>query len=120
MQIDGPTSKEEWNTPKQLRHFSVVRKLDNSPWPLGFQAKVEAVNSSPVGKRNGGAALSMQASERSLLMYLMARLKQLDADVYVGHNIAGFDIDVLLHRLQQHKVPPPLNRVHERAGDLSS
>ena len=49
--------------------------------------------------------LSSQTSERGLLSFLLARLQQLDADVIVGHNIAGFDLDVLLHRLQANKVP---------------
>jgi hypothetical protein len=51
--------------------------------------------------------LSAQGSERALLMNLLARLRALDADVYVGHNIGAFDLDVLLHRLQHHKVPTP-------------
>ncbi len=70
----------------------------------GFEAKVQAVNASEMGRRNGGTMLSAQASERSLLMNLLARLRALDADVLVGHNIAAFDLDVLLHRLQHHKV----------------
>lgn len=37
-------------------------------------------------------------------MMLVARLRQLDADVFVGHNFAAFHLDVLLHRLQHHKV----------------
>lgn len=45
-----------------------------------------------------------QANERSLLTFLMARLRTLDVDVFVGHNFAAFDLDVLLHRLQHHKV----------------
>ena len=47
--------------------------------------------------------LSSQTSERGLLSFLLARLQQLDADVIVGHNIAGFDLDVLLHRLQANR-----------------
>lgn len=39
-------------------------------------------------------------SERALLNLLMIKLHQLDADVLVGHNISGFDLDILLHRLQ--------------------
>ena len=39
-------------------------------------------------------------SERALLSLLMTKLHQLDADVLVGHNISGFDLDILLHRLQ--------------------
>ena len=45
-----------------------------------------------------------QANERALLTYLLARLRSLDVDVFVGHNFAAFDLDVLLHRLQHHKV----------------
>ena len=48
--------------------------------------------------------VSAQGSERALLAFLLAKLQELDADVYTGHNISGFDIDVLLHRLQAHKV----------------
>lgn len=48
--------------------------------------------------------VSTQGSERALLAFLLAKLQELDADVYTGHNISGFDIDVLLHRLQAHKV----------------
>ena len=64
-------------------------------------------NASELGKRNGGAMVSAQASERGLLSNLLARLRALDADVYVGHNVSAFDLDVLLHRLQFHKVGPP-------------
>ena len=46
----------------------------------------------------------MQANERALLTFLLARLRSVDVDVFVGHNFAAFDLDVLLHRLQHHKV----------------
>lgn len=39
-------------------------------------------------------------SERALLNRLMIELYKLDSDVLVGHNISGFDLDVLLHRVQ--------------------
>jgi DNA polymerase elongation subunit (family B) len=69
----------------------------------GFEAAVAAANGSELGRRNGGAMLAGGASERALLQNLLARLRALDADVYCGHNIAAFDLDVLLHRLQAHK-----------------
>ena len=65
---------------------------------------VQAANRSEMGKRNGGSMLRAQSTERALLTNLLARLRTLDADVYVGHNISAFDLDVLLHRLQHHKV----------------
>lgn len=61
-------------------------------------------NQSELGRRNGGSMLSVQASERALLCYLMNRLNTLDPDVLVGHNVSAFDLDILLHRLQHHKV----------------
>ena len=61
-------------------------------------------NQSELGRRNGGSMLSVQASERALLCYLIGRLNTLDPDVLVGHNVSAFDLDILLHRLQHHKV----------------
>ena len=63
-----------------------------------------------------GPLLMQQASERALLTGLLARLRALDPDALVGHNLTAFDLDVLLHRLQAHKVrfsPRP-----DRAGVL--
>ena len=71
----------------------------------GFEEQVRRANESAVGKRNKGCVISTQGSERALLAFLLARLHELDADVYTGHNISGFDMDILLHRLQHHKVP---------------
>ena len=65
---------------------------------------MKRANESDIGRRNGGAVLSMQGSERGLLTMLAARLREIDPDVYVGHNFAGFDLDVLLHRMQALKV----------------
>lgn len=44
--------------------------------------------------------LCLICSERALLNRLMIELHKLDSDVLVGHNISGFDLDVLLHRCQ--------------------
>ena len=70
----------------------------------GFEQAVKDSNQSELGRRNSGSMLSVQASERALLCYLMNRLNSLDPDVLVGHNVSAFDLDILLHRLQHHKV----------------
>ncbi|KAL6007618.1 hypothetical protein ACLOJK_033117 [Asimina triloba] len=44
-------------------------------------------------------------NERALINRFMIELHKLDCDVLVGHNISGFDLDVLLHRAQACKVP---------------
>ena len=70
----------------------------------GFEQAVKDSNKSELGQRNGSNMLSVQASERALLCYLIGRLNSLDPDVLVGHNVSAFDLDILLHRLQHHKV----------------
>ena len=70
----------------------------------GFEQAVKDSNQSELGRRNGSNMLSVQASERALLCYLIGRLNSLDPDVLVGHNVSAFDLDILLHRLQHHKV----------------
>jgi DNA polymerase alpha subunit A len=81
--------------PTALSAFSVVRKPDGHAWPWDLQRTVQA---------NKQHKLEICVSERALLNYLIARLHSLDADVLVGHNIAAFDIAVLLQRLDAQKV----------------
>ena len=56
-------------------------------------------------RQNGGDAVSAQMTERALLAYLLARWQGLDADMVIGHNIGCWDLQILLQRLQHHKVP---------------
>jgi DNA polymerase alpha subunit A len=51
------------------------------------------------------ATLKPMPNERALLSFLVARIANLDPDVIVGHNITGFDMDVLLHRIAHNSVP---------------
>lgn len=53
----------------------------------------------------------MGRSERALLNRLMIELHKLDSDILVGHNISGFDLDVLLHRAQVGKLRTDLFRL---------
>lgn len=48
--------------------------------------------------------LTSFCSERALLNRFMIELHKLDSDILVGHNISGFDLDVLLHRAQVGKL----------------
>ena len=93
----------EWE--KKARHFSLVRKLSGGNWPSGWEQHVANENKTDnVAKRTKSIVLSAQADERGLLSILLARLSQIDADVICGHNVAGFDVDVLLNRLRENKV----------------
>ncbi|KNA17466.1 hypothetical protein SOVF_079750 [Spinacia oleracea] len=96
--IDTPMLASEWKRPGVLNHFTIVRKLD--VWPVKFQTKVEEKNT-----KAGSTILHFETSERALLTRLLTEMFKLDSDVLVGHNISGFDLDVLLHRAQSCKVP---------------
>ncbi|EOX91455.1 DNA polymerase alpha catalytic subunit isoform 1 [Theobroma cacao] len=98
--IDTPMLASEWKKPGLLSHFTVVRKLDGGIFPMGFTKEVTDKNS-----KAGSNVLVSESSERALLNRLMIELYKLDSDVLVGHNISGFDLDVLLHRAQACKVP---------------
>ena len=72
-----------------------MRKPDGRSWPWDLQRTVAA------DKR---MKLEVLGTERALLNYLIARLHSIDADVLVGHNVAAYDMAVLLQRLSHCKV----------------
>ncbi|KAM7251032.1 hypothetical protein ACFE04_022915 [Oxalis oulophora] len=92
--IDTPMLASERKKPGFLSHFTIVRKLDGCIFPMGFTKEAKDRNS-----------IICESSERALLNCLMVKLEKLDSDVLVGHNISGFDMDVLMHRAQACKVP---------------
>lgn len=89
--MDGPTENEN-----DFAHFTAVRKLQDMPFPFDFQMKCQQTR---------GKGLQICSSERHLLGFVMAKIGSLDPDVIVGHNLLGFDLDVLLHRIKALNVP---------------
>lgn len=100
VKIDTPMLASEWKRPGMLTHFTVIRKLDGNIFPMGFNTEVTDRNI-----KAGSNVLCVESSERALLNRLMLQLHKMDSDVLVGHNISGFDLDVLLHRSQACRVP---------------
>ncbi|KAL4577433.1 hypothetical protein LXL04_013542 [Taraxacum kok-saghyz] len=108
--IDTPMLASEWTRPGMLSHFTVVRKLEDGFFPVGFNKEAADKNS-----KAGSNIISMESSERALLNRLMIELHKLDSDILVGHNISGFDLDVLLNRVKACKVP---NSMWSKIGRL--
>ncbi|GJV86508.1 DNA polymerase alpha catalytic subunit [Tanacetum coccineum] len=98
--IDTPMLASEWTRSGMLSHFTVVRKLEDGLFPMGFSKEAADKNS-----KAGSNIISTESSERALLNRLMIELHKLDSDILVGHNISGFDLDVLLNRVKACKVP---------------
>ncbi|XP_023729071.1 DNA polymerase alpha catalytic subunit [Lactuca sativa] len=108
--IDTPMLASEWTRPGMLSHFTVVRKLEDGLFPMGFNKEAADKNI-----KAGSNIISMESSERALLNRLMIELHKLDSDILVGHNISGFDLDVLLNRVKACKVP---NSMWSKIGRL--
>ncbi len=94
--IEGQTDRPEG----RFFSFTGVRKLDGQAWPLDLQQRMEEVN-----RRETVAPKSIHPNERALLNFFLAKVHTIDPDFIVGHNFMGFDLDVLLHRMQRSKIP---------------
>ncbi|KAI1317643.1 DNA-directed DNA polymerase alpha catalytic subunit pol1 [Mortierella claussenii] len=89
VRLDDPVEKNRRLVSKQ----TLIRKLETSPFPPGFDRIVE----------KSKLKISKQISERAMLNLLLARIRNADPDIVVGHNFVGFDLDVLLHRMKHTK-----------------
>jgi DNA polymerase alpha subunit A len=87
-----------------FRQFTAVRPLGESAGgvtpqlPFNFQSELAGLGA------QAQKQLAVQSNERGLLNYVLAKLHQEDPDVILGHNIAGFDLDLLLTRMSAHKI----------------
>ncbi|KAJ3706357.1 hypothetical protein LUZ61_010062 [Rhynchospora tenuis] len=91
-------NEEEWKG--SINSFTVVRKTEGGIFPRGYKKALSDWNS-----KTGYSLVLESSCERALLNRLMTEIHKMDPDVLVGHNISGFDLDVLLHRAQACKVP---------------
>uniref|UniRef100_A0A9J8BMW1 DNA polymerase n=1 Tax=Cyprinus carpio carpio TaxID=630221 RepID=A0A9J8BMW1_CYPCA len=76
-------------------HFCVVSKPNDCIFPYDFKDAVR--------KKNG--IVEIAGTERALLGFFLAKMHKIDPDVLVGHDIFGFDLEVLLQRISVCKVP---------------
>ena len=92
--IDGATP----NKRGQLSHFSCIRSPGRGvtmPLDIGRQLKKHQLDRNVV----------VVGNERALLTFVLSRITALDPDVLAGHNISGFSLDVLLHRMAACNIP---------------
>ncbi|KAL7325370.1 DNA-directed DNA polymerase alpha catalytic subunit pol1 [Mucor circinelloides] len=91
VQIDDTVPIEKMSKAR----FTAVRQLDGKPYPANFTDMVAAER-----KKDNGLPIHVERTEASLLNFLLAKIAMYDPDIIVGHNFAGFDLDVLLHRMK--------------------
>ncbi|XP_004872292.1 DNA polymerase alpha catalytic subunit isoform X2 [Heterocephalus glaber] len=76
-------------------HFCVVSKPKDYIFPCAFK---EVIKKKKV-------KVEVAETERTLLGFFLAKVHKLDPDIIVGHNIYGFELEVLLQRINVCKVP---------------
>ncbi|XP_077199119.1 DNA polymerase alpha catalytic subunit isoform X2 [Paroedura picta] len=76
-------------------HFCVISKPNDCIFPYDFKEAAKTKN----------AKIEIAGTERMLLGFFLAKVHKIDPDVIVGHNIYGFDMEVLLQRINMCKVP---------------
>nr|CBN81881.1 DNA polymerase alpha catalytic subunit [Dicentrarchus labrax] len=81
--------------PPYQTHFCVVSKPADCIFPYDFKEAVK--------KKNGKVEIA--STERTLLGFFLAKMHKIDPDVLVGHDIFGFDLEVILQRINVCKVP---------------
>jgi len=96
VQLDTPSDESGRN----MTQITIIRPLTNveskgiPKFPRDFEREASAAM----------PQLCREFNERALLSRLLAQIGQWDPDVLVGHNVWGFDAEVLLNRCKELKV----------------
>ncbi|EGC31947.1 hypothetical protein DICPUDRAFT_49884 [Dictyostelium purpureum] len=85
---DGPTQEES-----NVKFITAIRPLSGKVFPPEFQKK-DSTNQN----------LTICTSESNLLSFFCDTILNIDPDVLAGHNIDGYDIEILFDRLEKLKV----------------
>lgn len=76
------------------------------PYDLSKRLPTWGAQYQPPSSANGSiSGVDLEPNERALLGRLLARIHQLDPDLIIGHDLWGNQLDLLVHRMNAHKVP---------------
>ncbi|KAL3848220.1 hypothetical protein ACJMK2_019093 [Sinanodonta woodiana] len=92
LHMDRPAPKQPFE-----QHFCILSKPSDCIFPWDFKDKVQ--------KEKYNMKVEVLPTERALLGLLLAKIHKIDPDLIVGHDIFGFDLNVLLHRISANKIP---------------
>ncbi|KAK5584646.1 hypothetical protein RB653_006261 [Dictyostelium firmibasis] len=87
---DGPTENQN-----SIKYITAIRPLSGQVFPPDFQKP-----GAPTTKQN----VTICTTERNLLSFFCETVLNADPDIFAGHNIIGYDIEVILDRLEKLKV----------------
>ena len=96
VQLESSTISSAQN----ISHLTLIRPIGEANSSIvQFPRDIESVISSSMPQ------LQRMHNERAMLTRFMAQIGVWDPDVIVGHNALGFDLEILLTRCVDHKLP---------------
>nr|CAD7257853.1 unnamed protein product [Timema shepardi] len=97
--------------PPFQQHFCAFTRPVGQPWPYDFREAMAAYTATKLERSD---------SERALLGFFLAKLSKIDPDLIVGHDLCGYDLDILVHRMTINKIPHWSRFGRLRRGNLAS
>ncbi|CAF0727616.1 unnamed protein product [Brachionus calyciflorus] len=98
--LEKPTVPSSMKTQKTLiydSYFCAVTKPSHAIFPYDFQNVIKS--------NQQKFKIELCGSERALLAFLLCKIQALDVDIFVGHDLFGFNLDIILNRCNVNKVP---------------
>eukprot|EP01040_Poterioochromonas_malhamensis_P001065 gene1065-1130_t len=92
----------EVNT-SMMKRFTFVRQLGMSCGPNYAQSFPHDIQMEV--KKHQEMAIQTFPNERALLSMFFVKMQQEDPDIFVSHNLLGFEMDVVLNRAVANKIP---------------
>ncbi|KAJ1730945.1 DNA-directed DNA polymerase alpha catalytic subunit pol1, partial [Coemansia sp. Benny D160-2] len=93
--LDDPTPAAKRTNATQI---TAIRQLTGIPLPADFARVAQAQS------QRGALTIEVAKTETALLNFFTAFMHRTDPDVVAAHNFYGFDLDVLLHRMQELRI----------------
>ena len=92
------TLKREGNPSKDLyeSYFCALTKPATGTFPYDLQTALKNIQDK--------FKIELCGSERALLAFLLVKVQSLDVDIIIGHDLFGFNLDILLNRCVVKKV----------------
>ncbi|DBA02686.1 TPA: hypothetical protein N0F65_010511, partial [Lagenidium giganteum] len=107
---DGGSSGVNRGSQHRISHFTAIRPLDsNVSFPDAYVRAVQDDERFGMKQPDGMRAINnerlhIEFNERAMLSYFLTRVQMEDQDVIVGHNLHKYALDLLISRIDNHKL----------------
>lgn len=91
------TTKKDPSKDLYESYFCALTKPATGTFPYDLQTALKNIQDK--------FKIELCGSERALLAYLLVKIQSLDVDIIIGHDLFGFNLDILLNRCVVKKVP---------------